>query len=143
MIIFYFVLWTLLLYWIHRIAHNLPGIRKIHLHHHQFVLSNKTTWHWSNLFLFNDDWTSTFDLWITEVVPTILFSLVTHQWWIFIFYYTWAAFIQEFIEHNSNVNFFILTSGKWHLRHHHSPKNYGLFIPIWDIVFNTHENVHE
>lgn len=143
MIVLYFFLWTLMLYWIHRIGHSTPMIRSIHLHHHSFILSNHTIWHWSNLFLFNDDWTSTLDLWITEVVPTLLFSLVTEQWWISVFYYVWAAFIQETIEHNTHVNFPVLTSGKWHLMHHRGEVNYGLFTPLWDMIFGTYKHVYK
>jgi sterol desaturase/sphingolipid hydroxylase (fatty acid hydroxylase superfamily) len=131
-----------MLYWIHRVSHSLPIVHSIHMHHHRFILQHNTKWHWSNLFLFNDDWTSTIDLWLTEVIPTILFSLVTGQWWILLFYYVWAAFIQETIEHNDNFNIPILTSGKWHLIHHHSTFNYGLFTPVWDIIFRTYTRVH-
>ena len=141
--VLYFLLWTLMLYWIHRIGHTLPVMRTIHSHHHIFVLQYETMWHWSNLLLFNDDWTSTIDLWITEVIPTIIFSIFTEQWWILIFYYIWAAFIQETIEHNNNFNIPILTSGKWHLMHHRSAYNYGLFTPIWDIIFKTYAHVHK
>lgn len=143
MIVFYFLLWTLILYWIHRMVHLMPVMKFIHLHHHKFVLVNVTAWHWSNIFLFNDDWTSTVDLWITEVVPTLVFSAVTGQYWIAIFYYLWAAFIQESIEHNSKVNLPILTSGLWHLIHHRSSHNYGLFHPLWDIIFGTYQRVYK
>lgn len=140
MIIVYFFSWTLLLYWIHRFAHAIPVLREIHLDHHRFILNNDTRWHWSNLFLFNDTWKSTLDLWLSEVIPTLLFSLVTGQWWISIFYYVWAAFIQETIEHNKNFNIPILTSGKWHMIHHRSEKNYGLFTALWDKVFRTYKS---
>jgi sterol desaturase/sphingolipid hydroxylase (fatty acid hydroxylase superfamily) len=82
---------------------------------------------------------STLDLWITEVIPTLVFSLITGQWWISVFYYVWAAFVQEIIEHNPKVDLYpFLTSGKWHLIHHHNTSvNYGLFIPTWDILFGT------
>jgi lathosterol oxidase len=139
MILVYFFTWTLLLYWIHRIAHVIPVLRDIHLDHHRFVLNNDTSWHWSNLFLFNDTWISTLDLWLSEVIPTLLFSLVTGQWWISVFYYVWAAFIQETIEHNKNFNIPILTSGKWHMIHHRSEQNYGLFTALWDKVFRTYK----
>lgn len=132
-----------MLYWIHRLGHCVPSIRNIHMHHHRFILSHNTNWHWTNLFLFNDDWVSTLDLWMTEVIPTILFSLITGQWWISIFYYIWAALLQETIEHKKDFNIPVLTSGKWHLIHHHSAKNYGLFIPIWDIIFGTYNRVYK
>jgi sterol desaturase/sphingolipid hydroxylase (fatty acid hydroxylase superfamily) len=143
MIILYFLLWTLMLYWIHRAVHKIPLINSLHLHHHKFILSNPTKWHWNNLLLFNDDWTSTVDLWITEVIPTLIFSLVTGQYWISIFYYVWAAFIQESVEHNPKINIPMITSGRWHLLHHRSSYNYGLFFPIWDILFKTNKHVYK
>lgn len=132
-----------MLYWIHRLGHILPVIQDIHLHHHRFILCNTPNWHWSNLFLYNDDYISTIDLWITEVIPTLIFSIITEQYWILVFYYIWAAFIQESIEHNNKVDIPILTSGKWHLIHHRSSHNYGLFNPIWDIIFRTYQHVYK
>jgi sterol desaturase/sphingolipid hydroxylase (fatty acid hydroxylase superfamily) len=143
MIILYFLLWTLMLYWIHRAVHKIPVINSLHLHHHKFILNNPTKWHWNNLLLFNDDWTSTVDLWITEVIPTLIFSLITGQYWISIFYYVWAAFIQESVEHNPKINIPMITSGRWHLLHHRSSYNYGLFFPIWDILFKTNKHVYK
>lgn len=142
---FHFLLWTLMLYWIHRIGHRIKFINYYHAKHHSFINNNmksgnKNTWHWNNLFLFNDNYESTVDLWITEVVPTFLFSLITGHWWIFIFYYVWAAFIQETIEHNINIEYPLLLSGKRHLIHHSNPnKNFGLFFSIWDRIFKTYE----
>lgn len=141
----YFVIWTLILYWIHRSAHSVPVFRKYHFNHHQIINKNIregnfNKWHWNNLFLFNDNWYSTVDLWVTEVIPTLIFSLVTDQWWISVFYYIWAAFIQETIEHNPKVNVVFLLSGRRHLIHHKQPnKNYGLFFPIWDKIFCTYK----
>jgi sterol desaturase/sphingolipid hydroxylase (fatty acid hydroxylase superfamily) len=110
--------------------------------HHGFILKNKTSWKPNNLLLFNDNWKSTMDLWLTEVIPTIIFSFITGEWWIFVLYYVWAALIQESIEHNSKINLPILTSGRWHLVHHNKPdKNFGLFLPIWDIIFKTNERI--
>lgn len=141
MFVVYFLLWTFLLYWIHRIVHNISLLRDIHRDHHRFISQNSVKWHWSNLFLFNDTWMSTLDLWITEVIPTAIFSLITGQIWIFLFYYTWAALFQESIEHNPNINFPLLTSGRWHLLHHRNVnKNFGLFFSIWDIIFLTNKN---
>lgn len=138
-----FLCWTFFLYWIHRLAHR-SWIAKIHLCHHRYVNSQLSpmSWHWTNLVLFNDNWESTIDLWITEVLPTLMFSYVTGAWWISGFYYLWAALIQESIEHNINFNVFLLTSGKWHMIHHRENKNFGLFFPIWDLVFNTYKHVN-
>jgi sterol desaturase/sphingolipid hydroxylase (fatty acid hydroxylase superfamily) len=113
-------------------------VQKFHRHHHVYINKTITSWHWNNLFLFNDDWTSTIDLWITEVIPTLIFSWLTGQWWIFAFYYVWAAFLQEPLEHKRNLDLPLLTCGKWHLKHHIRPDvNFGLFFPVWDKIFKT------
>jgi sterol desaturase/sphingolipid hydroxylase (fatty acid hydroxylase superfamily) len=134
-----FLSWTLLLYVIHRLVHITPILKQIHWNHHRYIsLKNPTGWKWNNLFLYNDTNKSTLDLWITEVVPTLLFSYFTGHWWIFCFYYIWAAFIQERIEHDPNIDFYPFTSGRWHLIHHKNfKKNYGLFHPFWDRLFRT------
>jgi len=144
-----FLAWTLYLYIIHRVIHSV-GDRYIslaffaHIDHHKYINTHEQTrWHWSNIFLFNDTWMSTLDLWITEVVPTLLFSWITGEWWISIFYYFWAAFIQETIEHNPKFDWYpFITSGKWHLIHHWDMRaNFGLFIPLWDYVFGTLKSI--
>jgi lathosterol oxidase len=141
-----FISWLFCLYWIHRISHYISIIKNIHWDHHDFIQQNfNTSWHWSNLFLFNDTWKSTADLWITEVIPTWLFCYLTGYWWIFVFYYMWAAFIQESIEHNPKINLYpFLTSGKWHLQHHEIPNcNFGLITPIFDKVFQTEMKINK
>lgn len=138
-------MWTLSLYIIHVIVHSFgakwfPKLYSMHLDHHSYVNKNpNTSWKLNNLLLFNDTWRSTIDLWVTEVIPTIIFSMLTGHWWVSVLYYLWAALIQESIEHNKNVNFYpFITSGTWHLVHHkYTKNNYGLFIPIWDIIFKT------
>jgi len=145
MIIIYFFLWTFVLYWVHRIAHKTPYVKEWHWDHHSYIIRNGSPgWQWNNLFLFNDTWTSTLDLYVTEVIPTLLFSLITGQWWISVFYYVWAAFFQERFEHNDKIDIPLASTGKWHLIHHRQPnKNYGLFFPIWDIVFKTYKHVDQ
>ena len=138
----HFLIWTFLLYFIHRASHVLPVIREFHRDHHQFIRNHEVTWHWSNLFLYNDTLKSTVDLWITEVIPTILIAFLLNAWWLAVFYYLWAALVQETIEHNKHFDWPILSSGKWHLIHHKNyNKNYGLFFPMWDIVFGTNKRL--
>lgn len=136
--------WTFVLYWIHRLGHILPYVKQIHYEHHRTILRITPKWHWSNLFLFNDNWISTIDLWITEVIPTLLFSYITGHWWVAILYYLWAALVQERIEHNSSFNWPILSSGKKHLAHHKNSRvNFGLFTLFWDWVFGTKMSVQQ
>lgn len=136
-----FLAWTLVLYWIHRAAHAIPALQYAHWDHHWYITNHKDMgWHWSNLFLFNDNWISTLDLWLTEVIPTVLFAWFFDAWWLVVFYYVWAAVIQEAVEHNSRINWYPITSGQWHLTHHQNPsKNFGVFIPVWDKVFGTEQ----
>jgi sterol desaturase/sphingolipid hydroxylase (fatty acid hydroxylase superfamily) len=135
-----FFLWTLILYGVHRLFHVVPILKKIHFDHHLYQIKNKEKikWKWNNLLLYNDTKLSTIDLWLTEVIPTLIFAYLSGQWWIFYFYYFWAAFIQESIEHNPKINLYPFTSGQWHLVHHKNfKKNYGLFHPLWDRLFRT------
>lgn len=137
-----FLAWTFCLYWIHRVGHKIRWVNKYHQDHHRYITKHgKSQWEWNNLLLYNDTWKSTVDLWITEVVPTIIFAAVTGHWWIAMFYYVWAACLQEVVEHNPNFSIYPwLTSGRWHLIHHrHQKRNFGLFFPIWDILFKTHQ----
>ena len=137
-----FFAWTWCLYVIHRSVHVIPMLREIHWDHHRYVNTHSMGWHWNNLLLFNDTGTSTVDLWITEVIPTILISYISGHWWILIFYWFWSAFVQESIEHNNTFNIKILTSGKWHLLHHEDSKvNFGVFTSIWDKLFGTYKKL--
>lgn len=142
--IFVFLLWTFSVYWTHRLAHAWPPMRRFHNDHHKQV-SNQTIQglHWKNALLWFDTKESTIDQWLTEVIPTIIISSITGHWWLFVAYYIWAAFIQEAIEHNEKINLYpFITSGKWHLIHHDDPtKNYGVFVPLWDMIFGTRKKL--
>ena len=139
-----FLLWTFVVYWMHRAAHVIPFMRRFHMDHHKQV-TNQTIngLSWKNAFLWFDSKESTIDQWLTEVIPTIVISSIAGHWWLFVAYYIWAAFIQEAVEHNKKINLYpFITSGKWHLIHHdYANKNYGVFVPIWDIVFRTRKKL--
>jgi sterol desaturase/sphingolipid hydroxylase (fatty acid hydroxylase superfamily) len=133
--------WTLLLYCLHRIAHTayVPVLRRAHLAHHaQIRIKGTTSWHWTNLLLYTDTWAVTRDMWVTEIIPTIAYATVFNCYWIVVFYYLWAALLQEPLEHNPKLTIRPFTAGQWHLRHHFNVYcNYGLFLPTWDILFRT------
>jgi sterol desaturase/sphingolipid hydroxylase (fatty acid hydroxylase superfamily) len=136
-----FLGWTLIIYCMHRIVHTVPYLKKIHWHHHKHVIhgTGSYKWEWTNLFLWVDDLKGTLDQWIMEVIPTILFCWLTGHWWILILYWVDSAFIQEHIEHNRKFDIYpFLTSGKWHMVHHEDHRyNYGIYFPIWDLIFGT------
>lgn len=141
-IVGWFFAWTCLLYWVHRLSHVIPGMRKIHWGHHQYVNEGQPKWMWQNMLLYSDDWIGTADLFMTEVIPTLVFCYFTGQWWIFGIYYIWTAFIQEWVEHNPNFNVWPFSSGKWHLIHHKNwRKNYSIYFTLWDRVFGTYQKL--
>ena len=131
MFVIYFILWTFVLYWLHRFFHNVPILKEMHMVHHMHVTlgTGSSGWNWKHMFLWIDDWKGTVDQWLIEIVPTIIFCWLLDQWWLLAFYWFWAAFVQERIEHNINFNIFpLLTSGAWHLKHHRNCNvNYGVF----------------
>ncbi len=141
---FVFSLWTFVVYVMHRLAHSFSFLHYFHKDHHEQVTSQKIKGlHWTNCFLFFDNWKSTIDQWITEIIPAIIISYIFDQYILFFAYYIWAAFVQEFVEHNSKINFFPwLTSGKWHLIHHeYETKNFGVITWVWDRLFKTYAHI--
>ena len=136
--LFFFFLWTLLMYGMHRVMHSSKLLGYFHIQHHKVINNKETKWHWNNVLLYNDDMKSTIDLWITDVAPTLIFCYFTGQWWIFFVYYFYAAFFQENIEHSFNVNIPLISSGRWHLTHHKDSRyNYGFVFTFWDKLFKT------
>jgi sterol desaturase/sphingolipid hydroxylase (fatty acid hydroxylase superfamily) len=137
--------WTLYLYCLHRVAHSgaIPFLRRAHMAHHaQIRVKGTTHWHWTNLFLFTDTWAVTRDMWVTEIIPTVIFALIFDCYWLLVLYYVWAAFLQEPLEHNPKLNIWPFTAGQWHLEHHKNVySNYGLFFPTWDKLFKTEAKV--
>ena len=141
-----FLVWTFTIYWMQRLANVWSFMRKYHVDHHkQVTQATIQGLNWRNALLWFDSWESTVDQWLTEVIPTIIISCVTGHYWLLFAYYIWAGFIQEAVEHNKRINLYpFLTSGKWHLIHHEFPnKNYGVFIPLWDIVFRTRKGLND
>lgn len=139
-----FLLWTLMLYIVHVGVHKIKFLGLCHANHHAFVNGNLkkgsvNTWAWGNLLLLNDNFKGTVDLWTTEVIPTVLFCAGTGHWWVLVFYYVWAALVQEAIEHNPKFDTPLILSGRKHLLHHKdATTNFGLFFPVWDKMFNTY-----
>lgn len=134
-----FLLLTFVFYVIHRLLHSFRCLSYFHRDHHLNVSNNSVRWRWNNLLLWNDTFKSTVDLWITEVIPTMLICWVFDSWTLLFLYWAWGAIVQEAVEHNKLFNLPILTSGVWHMIHHSDSRvNYGVFIPVWDMLFRTH-----
>jgi len=138
-----FLLWSFSEYIMHVLAHQIPMMKYIHSHHHRFIFQNSNTkWDWRNIFLWTDSWMCTLDLWVIEVIPTLVISAVTGHWWLFLAFYIWTAYIQENVEHNPKIKIPNLTSGQWHLHHHvNSKSNFGTLVTFWDKLFRTEVKV--
>jgi len=145
MFVIYFFLWTLLLYGVHRLVHILPYIKKIHNEHHRYVMRNKD-WYikWEDLYLSRGNNKVTVDLWITEVIPTLLFCAVTGHWWIFGLYYGWSAFYEKTTKYNRDVDVFLVTWGMWTLTHYRrTTLNFGGIFSLWDMIFKTNRGINQ
>lgn len=138
-----FLLWTFCVYWMHRLGHKVSFLKKIHGEHHKHYnkYDGSKGWHWQNLFLFVDNWKSTLDNILSEIIPLIIVSIAFQTYWLIVLYWIWTALIQEWIEDNPKFNLYpFMTSGKWHRIHHKTPKvNFGFLTPIWDIIFRTNQ----
>ena len=145
MFIVYFLLWTLVLYWVHRAVHKLPYLKDIHKEHHRYVVRSKESGiALRHLLLVHKSKDYTIDLWITEVIPTIVFSLLTGQIWILIVYYVWAALFQTSTKYDSNFDVFPITWGSWTLLHYrHNSNNFGSVFSLWDRLFKTNKGINQ
>lgn len=134
-------LWTLLLWSMHFLSHHTQFLWKFHLAHHEEVLNGIGNPDWRNLFLWFNTFEVTMDQWLIEVIPTLVLAYAFNAYWLIMFYYVWAACIQESIRHNPEFNLMpFLVSGKYHLIHHrNSSKNFGVYTPIWDMLLGTYE----
>lgn len=145
MFIVYFLLWTLLLYWMHRAVHVLPYLKDIHKEHHRYVVRSKEYGiALKHLLLIHKSKDYTIDLWITEVIPTIVFSLLTGQIWILVVYYIWAALLQTTVKYDTNFDVFPITWGNWTLLHYrYNTKNFGSVFSLWDRLFKTNKGINQ
>lgn len=134
------LLWTMMIYWTHRLAHRLPCLWRFHSAHHAVEYKGEYEFSWWNLVGWFNDWKSTIDQWLTEIIPTTLFVLVFPQAWpILVIYYVDGFVLAEGLtDHNPRIDIPALSMGKYHLRHHADMSgNYDLYFRLWDKVFGT------
>jgi len=129
------VLWTLMEYFIHRIALHWKTIfSPMHALHHGSPLAYIATPSWISV-----------TVWIGIILlPTWYFAgfnradgltvgVMLGYWWYGVVHH----FIHHHAHHLSSSYFKDLCA--WHMRHHHSPKhgNFGVTFSLWDHVFGT------
>lgn len=143
-----FLLWTLAMYWLHRLAHwrspkNL--LYRIHQKHHQqrydvtpggFKIES-LWWNFGHPAL-------VLDILLTMTLPLVLLTLFfpSQGLCLLVFHYLYEVFLgDDVLDHNLRIQgrvtkFFAW--GRFHMTHHYNSRyNYCLLITLWDIVFRT------
>jgi sterol desaturase/sphingolipid hydroxylase (fatty acid hydroxylase superfamily) len=143
-----FLLWLLLAYGIHRLAHwsaRWNYLQRWHtVHHHPYYLLRAQRFRWYHLLLCFGSPAETLDLWFTLTLPLLLLCpLFPAQGLVLlVMHYLYEIFFSDArLDHNPNL-YGLLTRvfawGDYHLRHHRNPsRNYGLIITFWDRIFST------
>jgi sterol desaturase/sphingolipid hydroxylase (fatty acid hydroxylase superfamily) len=145
--LFYFLLWMLIAYWIHRIAHiphKYNFLFKIHLAHHKYEYGKPSWPRWHEYFLWYGDLRSSLDVWITLTFPAMVITLIDprHGIILLIINYIYEVFLGgDVLDHNPKIRgriTKIFAWGQFHLTHHRNVrKNYSFYITLWDHIFRT------
>ena len=129
-----------MIYTMHRAAHQVPILWYLHRGHHKVQYRGDWEFSWWNLLGWFNDWRSTLDQWIIEVIPTgLLVVIFPESWPIAVYYYIDGFVLAEGItDHNPRICIPGLAMGRYHLRHHANLKvNFDQFTHFWDWIFGT------
>lgn len=152
-----FMVWTMLMYGMHRLAH-LHSKRNplwiLHTAHHRIpYLSRRPTHNWPKLgqyFFWLGDWKTSLDVLLTMTFPLLLLTALVPQYALplLVGHYFYELFLSEHrLDHNPYVVGFwtrIFAWGDYHLHHHaHPRRNFGLLVTWWDRLFGTAEDPPE
>ncbi len=142
-----FLVWTFLIYWIHRLAHTnkFKLLTEIHRSHHMIdYFNNDPQYDFRGFLFYFGSSKATLDVIVTITLPLILviFIIGGNSWHLLIFNYLYEAIFSEYIlDHNKNLKGNITKVFAWgdfHLTHHKYPKhNYSLLVCLWDYIFRT------
>lgn len=146
-----FLLWTLAVYAMHRLAHwrhrwNL--LFSLHRKHHSHPYLREYVppgWpHWKQWLLWLGDWQSSLDVLVSMTLPALLIAFWMPEVGIpiLLFHYFYELFASEHqLDHNPRISGRLthwFAWGDYHLHHHSHPlHNFGLMITLWDRVFGT------
>lgn len=144
-----FLLWTLLVYFMHRLAHirskNNP-LYYVHLAHHKinYFKEDNRKFKWYYLFFYFGGILETLDVIVMLTVPALSVYLLFPSYGIYIllFHYLYEVFLSEgYLDHNPKINGKITNYFSWgtyHLIHHKTwTHNFSLIITLWDYMFVT------
>lgn len=144
-----FLLWTFLVYLMHRLAHirhkhNL--FHAIHLSHHKidYLNANNRKFKWYYFFFYFGSLNATLDVLIMLTLPAFIVYFIYPPLgiYILIFHYLYEVLLSEgALDHNPAIKGRITSFfawGEYHLTHHKTwVSNYGLVITFWDTIFKT------
>jgi len=149
-----YLLWTLYIYWIHRLAHYKTKwnfLFYLHRDHHKLVLPQEIeapTWY--SYFFIRSTWKNTVDNFVSITLPLVilLFYDRSHGLPLFIYSYIYETFLADgILDHNVHIKgkiCNIFAFGRFHINHHlNVKKNFSLYISIWDFVFKTADSNYE
>ncbi|MCB1325913.1 MAG: sterol desaturase family protein [Spirochaetales bacterium] len=145
-----FLLWTFIIYWLHRIghiSHPWNPLYELHKAHHKINYFRQDASPWPDLgqfFFWLGDWKTSLDVFLVMTVPLLG---ITWLWPAFglpllVFHYVYEVFLSEaMLDHNANIRGFTtryFAWGNFHLYHHVDQKtNYSLMTTLWDWVFGS------
>ena len=146
-----FLLWTFVIYWMHRFSHvrwRWNPLWKVHRAHHLHpYLRCYEPAGWPKVgqwFLWLGDWQSSLDVIVQMTIPLLVIA-----WFmpdvglpLLAFHYIYEVFLSENqLDHNPKITGRVtrwFAWGDFHLQHHVHPKqNIGLMITLWDRLFGT------
>lgn len=145
----FFLLWTLIVYWMHRLAHIriwYNFLYYFHLAHHKinYFRQSNLKFKWYYLFFYFGSLRASLDVICMLTIPAFIVYFIYPKIgiYILIFHYIYEVFFSEgLLDHNSNItgtSTKLFAWGKYHLVHHKKWNyNFSLMITLWDWVFKT------
>ncbi|MCE9596651.1 MAG: sterol desaturase family protein [Spirochaetia bacterium] len=145
-----FLLWTCIIYWLHRISHIKHAKNPlwiIHRAHHRLPYFSEAPRPWPRLgqyFFWLGNWKESLDVIFVMTIPLGLLTIVfpAQGACLLVFHYFYEVFLSESrLDHNPYLTgrwtkFFAW--GSFHLVHHvQLQKNFCLMITLWDHVFGS------
>lgn len=143
-----FLLWTFLVYWIHRLSHieaSWNPLWRIHRVHHAIDYSKpRVRLLRPSLVFWFGSIAATADILISITLPLVLVVLIWPSYgiWLLPFHYLYEGiFSERILDHNPRITGRItryLSIGRYHMRHHgNKAVNFSIYITLWDRLFRT------
>jgi len=141
-------IWTLVYYFLHRVAHirhKRNWLHKLHIIHHRTDYRNGGSRFRPGFLLFYfGDIRATLDTLLMMTIPLVVITAFFPDQgiWVILWHYINEVFLAErILEHNPRLEgrlTRIFAWGTFHLKHHKNPRtNFGLLTTFWDNIFNT------